>query len=186
LAICKARCPDAAARPVDQHPLPGREPGGVDQALPGGEGRQRQRGGLGVRQAGWLAGELTGRCRHVLRVGAGRAGEKRHPVHLVADVEPGDALQVLDHSGDIPAEDERRLADQRELARPDERLHGIHAHRLDADKHLGGQRHRPVYLGDLEHLGAAESLLNNGTHVLGPRDSFVTNAAGGRSGRPGP
>ena len=139
-----------------------------------------------MRQARRLAGELAGRCRHVLRVGAGRAGEKRHPIHLVADLEPGDTFQAHNHPGDIPAEDERRLANQRELARPDERLHGIHAHGLHADQHLGGQRHRPVYLGNLEHLGTAESLLNNGTHALGHRDSSVTNAAGGRSRRPGP
>lgn len=72
--------PDIAApRPVDQHPLPGPEPGSVDQALPGGEARLRQRGGLGMSQAGRLAGELAGWCRHLLRVGAGRAGENGIP-----------------------------------------------------------------------------------------------------------
>ena len=158
--------PDAASCPVDQHPLPGRELGGVDQALPGGEARQRQRGGLGMRQPGRLAGELAGRRRYVLRVGAGRAGEKGHPVYFVADVKPGDAFQALNHARDVPAEDERRLADQRELAGPDKRLHGVHAHGLDADQHLCGQRHWPVYLSNLQDLGTAESLLNNGMHAL--------------------
>jgi hypothetical protein len=46
------------------------------------------------------------------------------------------------------------------------------------DQHLGGQRHRPVYLGNLQHLGTAESLLNTGLHALAHRDSFVRNAAG--------
>ena len=107
-------------------------------------------------------------------------------MYFVADVKPGDAFQVLNHAGDVPAEDERRLADQRELAGPDERLHGVHAHGLDADQHLSGQRHWPVYLGNLEHLGTAESLLNNGMHALEHRDSLVRNAtrrlrsAGGR------
>lgn len=90
------------------------------------------------------------------------------------------ALQVLDHPGDVPAEDERRRADQRELARPDNWLHGVHAHGLDADQHLSAQRHWPVYLSNLQHLGTAESLLNNGLHALEHRDSFVRTAVGGR------
>jgi len=113
-------------------------------------------------------------------------GEKRRPVHLVADLEPGDAFQALNHPGDIPAEDERRLADQRELSRPDEWLHGVHAHGLAADQHLSTQRHWPVYLGNLEHLGTAENLLNNGMHALGHRDSSVTNADDGCGRRAGP
>ena len=104
-------------------------------------------------------------------------------MYFVADVEPGDAFQVLNHARDVPAEDERRLADQRELAGPDKRLHGVHAHGLDADQHLCGQRHWPVYLSNLQYLGTAESLLNNGMHALEHRDSLVRNATDGGCGR---
>jgi hypothetical protein len=40
--------PDAAAGPMDQHPLAGRHLSGVHQGLPCGQTRQRKRGGLGV------------------------------------------------------------------------------------------------------------------------------------------
>lgn len=40
-------------------------------------------------------------------------------------------------------------------------------------------RRTPVYLGNLQHLGTAESLLNNGMHALEHRDSLVRDAAGG-------
>jgi hypothetical protein len=50
---------DAARRGVDQHPLPGPHIGGVDQRLPGGQRRQRQRRGLNMRGP---AG-LRARCR---------------------------------------------------------------------------------------------------------------------------
>jgi hypothetical protein len=88
-----------AARPK---PVRGR----VHQALPCGEARERQRGRLGVAQFGRLAGRLAGRCRDVL--------EERHAVHLVADFAPGHArFKLLEHPGEIPAEDERQLAEQR-------------------------------------------------------------------------
>src|SRR6266699_1110264 len=119
--------PDAAASPMDQHPLARRHPSGVHQGLPCGKTRQRKRGRLGVGQAGGLAGKLTRWRRDVLRVRAGRAREERHAVHLVAGLEPGHAgLHVLNHPAEIPAEDERRLAEQRELPGPDHRLYRVH------------------------------------------------------------
>jgi hypothetical protein len=58
--------PDAAAGPMDQYSLARRHLSGVHQGLPRGKTRQRQRGGLGVGEAGRLAGKLTGRRCDIL------------------------------------------------------------------------------------------------------------------------
>ena len=71
--------PDTAAGPMDQHPLARRHLSGVHQGLPRGKTRQRKRGGLGVGQAGRLAGKLTRRRRDILRVRAGRRGKNGMP-----------------------------------------------------------------------------------------------------------
>ena len=103
---------DAAGGGVDQHPLPRPDVGGVDQGLPGGERGQRQRG----RPATWsrpagLRGEGAGGAGDVLGVGAGAVRVGQHAEDLVARLEEGDAeADRLDDAGDVPAEDERRLA----------------------------------------------------------------------------
>lgn len=96
---------DAAGRRVHQDPLTGRDPGRVDQRLPGGQGRQRQCGRLHVVQRGRLAGEVPGGGGHVLGVRAGLLREAGHPVHLVAHPVQGDARSDgLDGARDVPAD----------------------------------------------------------------------------------
>ncbi len=58
-------------------------------------------------------------------------------------------------------------------------LHGVHSRGFDADQHLSAQRYWPVRLGNLQHLGTAESLLDNGMYALEHRESFVRSAAAG-------
>ena len=174
--------PDTAAGPMDQHPLTLCHLGGIHERLPCGKTRQRKRGGFGVGQAGGLAGKLTRRRRDILRVRTGRPREEWHAVHLVARLEPGHAgLDVFNHPADVPAEYERRLAQERELPGPDHRLDGVYSHCPHPDQHLGGQWHRSLHLSEPQHFWTAEGLLADRLHRCGHRDlSFPT--AGGSLG----
>lgn len=65
---------DAARGRVDEDALPGLDVGGVDECLVGGQGRERERAGLEVVDAGGLVDEGAGPAGHVLGVGADPVG----------------------------------------------------------------------------------------------------------------
>lgn len=159
--------PDATGGGVHQNPLPGGHVRGVHQDLPGRQRRQRHGGRLLMAQGGRLAGELAGRSRDVLGVATGLSGEPRHAVHLVSGGQRGHPeSDFLDHTGDIPAQGERRLA---EHTRHTAALTGLPVDRVDTGgahphQHLGGQRLRPLDLRDAQHLRAAERVLYHRTH----------------------
>ena len=116
-----------------------------------------------------LPGELERGGRDVLGVGAGGPGEHRHAEHLIADPEPVDPWHnFLDDPRNVPAEDEGRLAEQREHAGADERLHRIHAGGLDADQNLGGKRLGTGNLLELQHLRATKRMLRDCFHGKPP------------------
>ena len=166
--------PDAAAGPMDQHPLARRHLGGVHQGLPRGKTHQWKRGGFGVGQAGGLAGKLTRRRRDILRVRPGARGKNGIPYTSSPGwnrVTPGSMSSItplisqprmnggLPSSGNCP---DRITAST-----------GCHPHCPHPDQHLGGQRHRSLHLSEPQHLRTAEGLLPDRLHRCGHRYSSV-------------
>jgi DNA-binding HxlR family transcriptional regulator len=147
--------PDPTGRRVHEHRPPGRHLRRVDQRLPGRQRGQRQRGGLDVGQRVRGAGELARGRRDVLGVSAGQPREVRHPEDPVARGEPGDAeADLLDDARHVPAEDERRRAEQSGDALPRAGLpvDRVHARGVHAHQDLGGARPRSGQVGEpLEH-----------------------------------
>ena len=69
---------------------------------------------------------------------------------------------------DVPAENDRRLADEREPPGARVSLDGIDPYRFHLDDDFGRQRGRVGNLGQPEHLGAAKRILNDRTHPDSP------------------
>jgi hypothetical protein len=100
--------PDTACGAVDQDSLPCHEAGVVEQALPGGQPGDRQRGGHGVVDVRREWGEVAGLHRAVLGEGAvaGPVGQSEHPL---ADGQAGGAVaQLDDDTGQLVAGHARR------------------------------------------------------------------------------
>ena len=156
---------EAAGAAVDQDPPAGLKVRDVDQAVPRRQAHQWQRGGVHVVEVDRFAGELPRRHGHEFGVSPAFAGKERHPVNLVAHVESGDARNdLLDHPGDVPAEDERRRTDQRQGPRPGHRVDGVHGAGVHTHEHLGRDENRPVDVGNFENIRTAEGPLGNCAH----------------------
>src|SRR4029450_9982752 len=85
--------------------------GHVNERLPGGQAGERKASGLLVCERIRGPGELARRGGDVLGIGAGEAREPGHAEAAVADGEAGErAGGLLPPPGDVPAEDEGRLA----------------------------------------------------------------------------
>jgi hypothetical protein len=180
---------DPSASTVNEHELGCRQSSTIDQRLPSCETNQRQRGRASVIDTAGLERQLARRRHDKAGVGRGSARRQRHAVHLVAGLKSIDPWHdFLDHAGDIPAQHERRRAEQRKRSRAHHRLESVRPDRLDTNQHLG-QRWPGLFEIDLlEHFRTAEHILGNRSHrsptfVLAPRQgsSSVTN---GKS-RPG-
>ena len=125
---------------VDEQALARLEVGGLEQALPGGEGDEGQGRRPHVVDGGGLGRQVLGGGGHVLGVGAARLGEAHHPEDLVArrkgvHARPGG----LHHAGDVPAQGQREaLADLVGLAAAGTGLpvHGIDAGGVHPDQDL--------------------------------------------------
>jgi hypothetical protein len=97
---------DAARARLDQDRLAGADPGPSPQRLPGGDGDQRCRRGLGERQPFRLARQVA--LVHHLGLGVGardRAEAAVAEVHLVSGPDPGHGRpRALHYPGAVPAE----------------------------------------------------------------------------------
>ncbi len=105
---------DAAGGTDDQQLLPGalafHQLQALEQQLPGGDGGQRQCGGLGEAQSPRFASDDALVHQMAFAVAAG-AGDGAGVEHLVADLEQADfAAHPDDHTGDVPAQHLRLTA----------------------------------------------------------------------------
>ncbi len=130
---------EAAGPGVDENFLTGLDLRPFDQDLPGSQGDQWYRAGLGHGQGGRLERDVILVDRDVLGEGADAkvpgAGE-----HLVAHLEAADAGADLgDHTGDVVAEREGRLVLQKllELAVPDHDVQRVDARCAHPDQYVG-------------------------------------------------
>ena len=148
--------PDAAGGGEDQDALTRPDVRGLDERLPGREPGERQRAGLDVVQPVRDPRELARRRGDVLGVRGRLAREARHAEDAVSGREPRHSVaDLLDDAGDVPADRERRLAEEA----------AARAH-LPVDRVDAGGRTRtstsvgvglgPRGLDELEHLGPAE------------------------------
>ena len=116
LAICTANVPDAAAGPVDQHPLAGLEPALVAKALERGVAGHRHGGSLLERQVGRLGRDVVRLGADVLREGAAALAED-----LVAGLELGHVrADRLDRPGQVDAGRAGRFGRRRPSRHPDQ------------------------------------------------------------------
>jgi hypothetical protein len=156
--------PDPAGRRVDQHPLPGLDLGVLHQRLPRGQRDQGERARLDVVDTGRLVDEGAGRGGDVLGVRAVAPRVGQHPEDLVAGCETGDTdADGLDDAGDVPAEGERRLAEEA-AGGPVLPVGGVEPGGVDPDQDLVGARRGALDLGDFEDLGTAEGVLRDDSH----------------------
>ncbi len=158
---------DAAGAGKDEDVLASGEVRPVEQALPGGDGHQRQGRRLAPGELRRLGGEQR-------RVGEQILGQRTvHALHaagaaidLVADREPGDpGTDRLDDAGDVRAEHGRQCRGDRAAGAADLGVDRVHArgHHAHDDLARAGRRHRP--LARLQHLRATEALDLHDTHV---------------------
>ena len=70
---------NAPSRAVDQDPLPGRETGVGEERLPGGEGREGDRGRVDVIEGPWPGCQVPGPHGDVLRGGIHQRGNAIRP-----------------------------------------------------------------------------------------------------------
>jgi hypothetical protein len=148
---------DTTCRAVDQHRLPRREPAVVEQALPRGQPRDRQCGGLCVVDVRRERSEVAGLHRGVLgqRAVAGPVGEAEHPL---ADGETGrsvaefgdDARQFVSGHTRGPVAARTVLPRPRPVELPGREPRGMHAHH---DVVLGGVRIRQLRQGEPTDAG---------------------------------
>ena len=112
-----------------------------------------------------LDGDLVGWCCRELGIGSSLFGKARHTEHLVADLEGGHAgAQHLDGSGNIPAENERRLAKQWIEAAAHCAVDWVDARCLDANQHLARLGRGIGLFGNEQDVGPTDGVLDNGTH----------------------
>ena len=156
--------PDAPGRAVDQHAAALADVGGVHQGLPGGEADHGYGGGLDVVEAVRLWDEDSGRADGVLGVSAVAVREGQHAEHLVAGrVEGHSRADGFHRAGDVPAEHERRLADE-QAAIAVHRVDRVHARRVHTDGDLADAGLGGGEGDDLEDLRSAELVLADGLH----------------------
>jgi hypothetical protein len=156
--------PDAARRAHDEQApgltLPHPEP--VEQRLPGGDRRQRERRGLGEGQCPGLRPGDALVDRVVLRVRP-LPGDRAGVVDLVADREQGD---LVADGGDDPrrvvAEDLRAAL---RVAGVDLGVDGVDRHRADLDDQVARTRRRDGELDLIEGTGGG--VVGQGAHRLG-------------------
>jgi hypothetical protein len=146
---------------MDQDRLPGFEPAGVEQRLPGREGRQRDGGGLSKGQVGRHRCHRGCRHGHVLGIGS--------PLHdrlaaigedFVADSEAGDRRSRIGHgAGHVPAGNQRKTMGEEpcEHAFADLPVDGIDTRVDHSDQNLVGLGFRSRNLGQLQPIGARRS-----------------------------
>ena len=132
--------PDAAGRRVHQNAGALPHLGHVDQRLPCRQPGKRQASRLLVAESVRGSRELAGGRGDELRIGPREPGEPGHAEDAIARGETGDVrVNLLHHSGDVPAEDQRWVSDR--VPEPASRarlpVDGIDAGRGDADEHLG-------------------------------------------------
>jgi hypothetical protein len=137
---------------VDQHALAGSQPAVVEEALPGGQRRQGDRGALGGAERPRPRHQKLG--RHCGVVGRDAVPvERREREDLVARRDGGDAGSgLLDHSGELVGRDRRQAVDRplqliardRRRVHPHERLAGPGAWSTGLlDRELPGTARRP-------------------------------------------
>ena len=156
---------DATGGSQHEHALSGLNVGCLHQRLPRRQSGERKRGGLDVGQPLGCAGELARGRSHVLRVGGCFTGEARHSEDPVSHGESRDAeAQSLHRAGDVPADGERRLAEEA-AAQAHLPVHGVDAGGGHAHEHLRRRRLGLRSVDELEHLRPAERLLGDRAHA---------------------
>ena len=158
---------DSAGAGMDEDALPLVRVRRLDHEPPRGERRERYGRGFGVRQRGGLAREREGRHDRVLGVRATRAREGDGAEHLGVGREGVRLERRRDHD---PAEVEaERRGQGRHGARDTRagaglRVDGVDAGGDDPHEHLAehGARHRHV--GDMQNVGGAGLVEDDGTH----------------------
>src|SRR5262249_15767708 len=130
---------DAAGPRLNQHGMTGVNLCAIHQPLPGGNDRQRQRGGLAHRKIPWLA------CEQI-RIDTDKFRQRplpssapsNHAVSLIADLEGGAAGPCLfPPSRHVEAEHGwKRLSGMRRLARTNFGVEWIDTARIDFDQDL--------------------------------------------------
>jgi len=139
-----------------------------DYRLVSGAARQRDGGGLLVREDGGLFGDDGGRGDAVLGVGAVGAGaeELLAVVHLVAGRKvrhPG--ANLLDDAGDVRAQDDRRLQPHRGAGRAELGFHGVGPDGRCPYQHLRRTGTWPLDVALLEEVRVPELGHNHGSHA---------------------
>ena len=148
-----------------EHALSGLNVGCLHQRLPRRQSGERERGGLDVGQPLGYAGKLARGRSHVLRVRGCFTGEARHSEDPVPHRESRDAeAQSLHRAGDVPADGERRLAEEA-AAQAHLPVHGVDTGGGHAHEHLRRRRLRLRSVDELEHLRPAERLLGDRAHA---------------------
>lgn len=133
--------------------------------MPGCQAGQGQRRGVDVIDAFGLWRNLIGGGHGQFGVGRRLLRKVRHAEHLIANLEAGNiGAKRLDGSGNVPAEDEGRLAEQRIVAAAHRAVDRVDAGGADADQHFAGLRRRVRPVGDDKDVGTADGILGNGTH----------------------
>ena len=132
--------PDPARARMDQHELPGLDPGAVEERVPGSDGHQRQRRRLRHGQVRRFEGQEPRIGQHVFSQGAGHVRKSaRAAEDLVAGLEVAYALaHDFDRPGHVHAQNcgQRRGEGRSHL--PDLDVDGVHAGRGHAHQNMTG------------------------------------------------
>ena len=149
---------DAARAAVNEHMIARGDAGAVDERFPGGDGHQRQRGGLAPVEGVGLEGHEGGIDRDVFTVGAAVAAHAgstavdgvagREASHAVAD--------GFDHAGHVAAEHRRQFGRDRRPGGAQLGVDRIDARRDLAHQQLARARAGRVDLGGFEDVRGAE------------------------------